>query len=151
MRKVKNAFPTVIFLFIWVLIGSCNKEKKYTRFLEGDWDCVLVKMQDAEGFTFFYTPAIGSNPSLGKLTIDAQQNVTCSVFSEFQTFASVVKDSLVLNGIVAFNLKENEINWIQANDTLKNRIFILNKTDLEFEYYNTSLNRRVRYVFHKSN
>lgn len=148
MYKIRILLVTMVLLTTFI---GCNKEKKYSRDLEGNWDCVLVKMQDAEGFTFFDTPAIGSNPSLGSLTIDKNQKVSCLVYSQFQTFASVVEDSLVVDGNVQLNLKANEINWITPSDTLKNRIFILTKSDLEFEYYNATLNRRIRYVFQKAN
>ena len=46
-------------LFVCVILFvSCNKERRFNRNLQGTWEVDMVKLQDADGFSFFdYNPA----------------------------------------------------------------------------------------------
>ncbi|MBM3165407.1 MAG: hypothetical protein FJZ80_08100 [Bacteroidetes bacterium] len=133
----------------WVLLVSsilccaaCNKEKRYTRYLQGTWNCAMVRLQNADGFTFF------DHIPNGNLSF-SETSVQGLVVSDFVTFQGNVVDSLNLNGNYVMHLENNELNWLQDNDTLKNRIFVITRDDLELEYYDPLSNCRFRYVFEK--
>jgi hypothetical protein len=132
-------------VFLLVVLGisvACNKEKRYRRYLQGSWKCSMVRFQNVDGFTFFdHTPN-------GYLTFSGN-SVQGLVASDITTFQGNAVDSLDLNGTFMMDLAQSELNWIQNNDTLSNRIFVLTKDNLEFEYFNASANQRLRYVFEK--
>lgn len=131
-----------MFLMVSILLLSCNKEKRLVRFLQGSWTCSMVRYQDASGFTFY-----DSLPN-GGIQID-ETSVQGEVASQFNTFQGLATDSLVLNGTFALNLGNSELMWIQGQDTLRNRIFVITKTNLEFEYYDDIVQKRLRYVLVK--
>ena len=122
---------------------ACNKAKRYERYLQGTWTSTLVRLQDYDGFTFF-----DQEPS-GTLTFSGS-TVKGSVISSFQTFQGALTDTLSLNGNFEIHVQDNELNWIQHGDTLKNRIFVITKDNLEIEYYDVPSQNRYRYVFEKN-
>jgi hypothetical protein len=129
-------------LLCLMLLISCNKERRFNRNLQGTWEVDMVKLQDKDGFSFFdYNPQgnlqIADNTVQGKLT------------ASFQTFQGVVADTLSLQGTYELNLADSELNWIQASDTLKNRIFVITNKNLEIEHYDATSQLRLRYVFKK--
>lgn len=130
-------------LFVIFLCFACSKQRRYTNYLEGDWNCTMIRLQDSEGFTFF------DNAPNGTLTIGDNKQINGSIFSHFTTFQNSIYDSIWIQGIYQLELDKQEINWIQSNDTLKNRLFVITKTDLEYEYFDATLNQRTRYVFRK--
>ncbi|MFM7387697.1 MAG: hypothetical protein ACKO5L_06015, partial [Bacteroidota bacterium] len=71
------------------------------------------------------------------------------VVSDFTTFQGNAVDSLNLNGTFMMDLAQSELNWIQNNDTLNNRIFVITRDNLEVEYFDALSNQRLRYVFEK--
>jgi hypothetical protein len=71
------------------------------------------------------------------------------VVSDFTTFQGNAVDSLNLNGTFTMDLSQSELNWIQNNDTLNNRIFVITRDNLEMEYFDGMSNQRLRYVFEK--
>jgi len=60
-----------------------------------------------------------------------------------------VADTLALQGSYLLKLNESELNWVQAPDTIKNRIFVITNKNLEIEYYDAQAQQRLRYVFVK--
>jgi hypothetical protein len=58
-------------------------------------------------------------------------------------------DTFQLAGHYFLTLKNEEINFVLGQDTLKARLLLLTNTDLEFEYYNALKSKRVRYIFKK--
>ena len=132
-------------IFSLVLVGvvlSCNKEKRYNRYLQGTWKCSMVRLQNVDGFTFF------DHAPNGNLTFSGT-SVQGLVVSDFTTFQGNAVDSLNLNGTFMMDLAQSELNWIQNNDTLNNRIFVITRDNLEVEYFDALSNQRLRYVFEK--
>ncbi|MCF8220701.1 MAG: hypothetical protein K9I97_04375 [Cryomorphaceae bacterium] len=133
-----------VLCFIALLFFSCNKERRLNRHLQGTWEVDLVKLQDADGFSFFdYYPT-------GSVMI-TDESVQGELTAAFQTFQGSVADTLALQGTYLLKLNESELNWVQAPDTIKNRIFAITNKNLEIEYYNAQAQQRLRYVFKKVN
>ena len=122
---------------------SCSKEKRYTKALKGAWQIQLVKYQDNEGFSFYDEQAVGS------LVIGDNQLVNGAIYSSFIGNSGQLMDTFQLAGHYFLTLKNEEINFVLGQDTLKARLFLLTNTDLEFEYYNALKSKRVRYIFKK--
>lgn len=132
-------------IFFLILVGvvlSCNKEKRYNRYLQGTWKCSMVRLQNVDGFTFF------DHAPVGNLTFSGT-SVQGLVVSDFTTFQGNEVDSLGLNGTFSLDMSQSQLNWIQNNDTLSNRIFVITKDNLEVEYFDAISNQRLRYVFEK--
>lgn len=132
----------LLLIFLSGLVLSCNKEKRYNRYLQGTWKCSLVRLQNMDGFTFF------DQFPIGELTFSGT-SVQGLVVSDFTTFQGNAVDSLNLNGTFTMDLSQSELNWIQNNDTLNNRIFVITRDNLEVEYFDALSNQRLRYVFEK--
>lgn len=132
----------LLLIFLSGLVLSCNKEKRYNRYLQGTWKCSLVRLQNIDGFTFF------DQSPIGELTFSGT-SVQGLVVSDFTTFQGNAVDSLNLNGTFTMDLSQSELNWIQNNDTLNNRIFVITRDNLEVEYFDALSNQRLRYVFEK--
>ena len=133
-----------VLCFIALLFFSCNKERRLNRHLQGTWEVNMVKLQDADGFSFF-----DYNPS-GVMMI-SDESVQGELTSSFQTFQGLVSDTLALQGSYWLNINDAELNWVQTTDTIKNRIFVITNKNLEIEYYNAQAQQRLRYVFKKVN
>jgi len=133
-----------VLCFIALLFLSCNKERRLNRHLQGTWEVNMVKLQDADGFSFF-----DYNPS-GVMMI-SNESVQGELTSSFQTFQGLVLDTLALQGSYWLNINDAELNWVQTSDTIKNRIFVITNKNLEIEYYNAQAQKRLRYVFKKVN
>jgi hypothetical protein len=134
----------ILFFFCLVFVLSCNKERRLNKDLQGTWEVDMVKLQDADGFSFFdYNPT-------GNLNI-SDTSVQGEITSLFQSFQGSVADTLALNGSFLLKLNESELNWVQAPDTIKNRIFVITNKNLEIEYYDEQAQQRLRYVFKKVN
>jgi hypothetical protein len=134
----------ILFFFCLVFMLSCNKERRLNKDLQGTWEVDMVKLQDADGFSFFdYNPT-------GNLNI-SDTSVQGEITSLFQSFQGSVADTLALNGSFLLKLNESELNWVQAPDTIKNRIFVITNKNLEIEYYDAQAQQRLRYVFKKVN
>ena len=103
----------------------------------------MVKLQDADGFSFF-----DNNPK-GSLKI-ADESVEGELTAAFETFQGLVADTLALQGKYLLKLNESELNWVQASDTIKNRIFVITNKNLEIEHYDATSQLRLRYVFKKA-
>lgn len=126
-----------VFLFV-----SCNKERRFNKDLQGTWEVDMVKLQDADGFSFFdYNPKGNLNFS--------DTSVQGEITSLFQSFQGSVADTLALQGSYLLKLNESELNWVQSLDTIKNRIFVITNKNLEIEYYDAQAQQRLRYVFVK--
>ncbi len=132
-----------ILLICLITLFSCSKEKRYTKALKGTWQIELVKLQDNEGFSFFDKQAVGS------LVIDDDQLVSGAIYSSFAGNSGQLLDTFQLAGHYFLTLKNEEINFVLGQDTLKARLLLLTNSDLEFEYYNTLKSKRVRYIFKK--
>ena len=130
-------------LICLITLFSCSKEKRYIKALKGTWQIELVKLQDNEGFSFFDKQAIGS------LVIDDDQLVSGAIYSSFACNSGQLLDTFQLAGHYFLTLKNEEINFVLGQDTLKARLLLLTNTDLEFEYYNALKYKRVRYIFKK--
>jgi hypothetical protein len=130
-------------LICLITLFSCSKEKRYTKALKGIWQIELVKLQDNEGFSFFDKHAVGS------LVIDDDQLVNGAIYSSFEGNSGQLMDTFQLAGYYFLTLKNEEINFVLGQDTLKARLLLLTNTDLEFEYYNALKSKRVRYIFKK--
>lgn len=133
----------IIPLICLITLFSCSKEKRYTKALKGTWQIELVKLQDNEGFSFFDEQAVGS------LVIDDDQLVSGAIYSSFAGNSGQLLDTFQLAGHYFLTLKNEEINFVLGQDTLKARLLLLTNTDLEFEYYNALKSKRVRYIFKK--
>ena len=133
----------LLFLVVSTLLAACNKEKRYERYLQGTWTSTMVRLQDYDGFTF-----LDQEPS-GTLTFSGT-TVKGSVICSFATFQGALTDTLSLDGNFDIHVQDNELNWMQNGDTLKNRIFVLTRDNLEIEYYDVPSQKRYRYVFEKN-
>ena len=134
----------ILFFFCLVFMLSCNKERRLNKDLQGTWEVDMVKLQDADGFSFFdYNPT-------GNLNI-SDTSVQGEITSLFQSFQGSVADTLALQGSYLLKLNESELNWVQSPDTIKNRIFVITNKNLEIEYYDAQAQQRLRYVFKKVN
>jgi hypothetical protein len=134
----------ILFFFCLVFMLSCNKERRFNKDLQGTWEVDMVKLQDADGFSFFdYNPT-------GNLSI-SETSVQGEITSFFQSFQGSVADTLELQGSYLLKLNESELNWVQAPDTIKNRIFVITNKNLEIEHYDAQAQQRLRYVFKKVN
>ena len=133
---------SILFFFCLVFMLSCNKERRLNKDLQGTWEVDMVKLQDADGFSFFdYNPT-------GNLNI-SDTSVQGEITSLFQSFQGSVADTLALQGSYLLKLNESELNWVQAPDTIKNRIFVITNKNLEIEHYDAQAQQRLRYVFVK--
>ena len=133
---------SILFFFCLVFMLSCNKERRLNKDLQGTWEVDMVKLQDADGFSFFdYNPT-------GNLNI-SDTSVQGEITSLFQSFQGSVSDTLTLQGSYLLKLNESELNWVQAPDTIKNRIFVITNKNLEIEHYDAQAQQRLRYVFVK--
>ena len=133
---------SILFFFCLVFMLSCNKERRFNKDLQGTWEVDMVKLQDADGFSFFdYNPT-------GNLNI-SDTSVQGEITSLFQSFQGSVSDTLTLQGSYLLKLNESELNWVQSPDTIKNRIFVITNKNLEIEYYDAQAQQRLRYVFVK--
>jgi len=132
-----------ILLICLITLFSCSKEKRYTKALKGTWQIELVKLQDNEDFSFFDEQAVGS------LVIDDDQLVSGAIYSSFAGNSGQLLDTFQLAGHYFLTLKNEEINFVLGQDTLKARLLLLTNSDLEFEYYNALKSKRVRYIFKK--
>jgi len=130
-------------LICLIALFSCSKEKRYLKELKGTWQIQLVKLQDNEGFSFFDEQAVGS------LFFDDAQLANGTVSSSFTGNSGQLTDTFQLAGHYFLNLKNEEINFVLGQDTLITRLLLLTNTDLEFEYYNASKSKRMRYIFKK--
>lgn len=129
-------------LLCLTLLISCNKERRFNRNLQGTWEVDMVKLQDQDGFSFFdYNPK-------GNLQI-ADNTVQGELTAAFETFQGSLADTLSLQGTYELKLTDSELNWIQAPDTIKNRIFVITNKNLEIEHYDATSQLRLRYVFKK--
>jgi len=129
-------------LLCLTLLISCNKERRFNRNLQGTWEVDMVKLQDVDGFSFFdYNPK-------GNLQI-ADNTVQGELTAAFETFQGSLADTLSLQGTYELKLTDSELNWIQAPDTIKNRIFVITNKNLEIEHYDATSQLRLRYVFKK--
>lgn len=129
-------------LLCLILLNSCNKERRFNRDLQGTWEVDMVKLQDVDGFSFFdYNPK-------GNLQI-ADNTVQGELTAAFETFQGSLADTLSLQGTYELKLTDSELNWIQAPDTIKNRIFVITNKNLEIEHYDATSQLRLRYVFKK--
>ena len=126
-----------------ILLVSCNKDRRFNRNLQGTWEVDMVKLQDADGFSFF-----DNNPK-GSLKI-ADESVEGELTAAFETFQGLVADTLAFQGKYLLKLNESELNWVQASDTIKNRIFVITNKNLEIEHYDATSQLRLRYVFKKA-
>ena len=133
----------LILSFIQLLI-SCSKENSFKKKLSGTWKIQLVKYQDNEGFSFYDEQAVGS------LVFDDAQLVNGTVSSSFMGNSGQLTDTFQLAGHYFLHLKNEEINFVLGQDTLITRLFLLTNTDLEFEYFNASKSKRMRYIFKKN-
>lgn len=133
---------SILFFFCLVFMLSCNKERRFNKDLQGTWEVDMVKLQDADGFSFF-----DYNPS-GNLSI-SETSVQGEITSMFQSFQGSVSDTLALQGSYLLKLNESELNWVQSPDTIKNRIFVITNKNLEIEHYDAQAQQRLRYVFVK--
>lgn len=134
-----------LLVFLSVVLGisvACNKEKRFSRYLQGTWKCSMVRLQNVDGFTFF------DHAPNGNLSFSGN-SVQGLVVTDFTTFQGNAVDSLNLNGTFTMDLAQSELNWIQNNDTLNNRIFVITRDNLEVEYFDEMSNQRLRYVFEK--
>ena len=135
---------SILFFFCLLFMFSCNKERRFSKDLQGTWEVDMVKLQDADGFSFFdYNPT-------GNLSI-SDTSVEGEITSLFQSFQGSVSDTLTLQGSYLLKLNESELNWVQSPDTIKNRIFVITNKNLEIEYYDAQAQQRLRYVFKKVN
>ena len=134
----------LILSFIQLLL-SCSKENSFKKKLIGTWQIQLVKYQDNEGFSFHDEQAVGS------LVFDDAQLVNGTVSSSFAGNSGQLTDTFELAGNYFLNLKNEEINFVLGQDTLKARLLLLTNTDLEFEYYNALKSKRLRYILKKFN
>ncbi len=134
----------LILSFIQLLL-SCSKENSFKKKLIGTWQIQLVKYQDNEGFSFYDEQAVGS------LVFDDAQLVNGTVSSSFAGNSGQLTDTFELAGNYFLNLKNEEINFVLGQDTLKARLLLLTNTDLEFEYYNALKSKRLRYILKKFN
>ena len=133
---------SILFFFCLVFMLSCNKERRFNKDLQGTWEVDMVKLQDADGFSFFdYNPT-------GNLNI-SDTSVQGEITSMFQSFQGSVSDTLKLQGSYLLKLNESELNWVQSPDTIKNRIFVITNKNLEIEHYDAQAQQRLRYVFVK--
>jgi len=132
----------LILSFIQLLL-SCSKENSFKKKLIGTWQIQLVKYQDNEGFSFYDEQAVGS------LVFDDAQLVNGALTSSFAGNSGQLTDTIQLAGYYFLNLKNEEINFVLGQDTLKARLFLLTNTDLDFEYYNALESKRLRYILKK--
>ena len=135
----------ILLISLLHLILSCSKENSFKKKLSGTWQIQLVKYQDNEGFSFYDEQAVGS------LVFDDAQLANGTVSSSFAGNSGQLTDTFQLAGHYFLNLKNEEINFVLGQDTLITRLLLLTNTDLEFEYYNVSKSRGMRYIFKKSN
>ena len=135
----------IFLIFLLHLLLSCSKENSFKKKLSGTWQIQLVKYQDNEGFSFYDEQAVGS------LVFDDAQLANGTVSSSFAGNSGQLTDTFQLAGHYFLNLKNEEINFVLGQDTLITRLLLLTNTDLEFEYYNVSKSRGMRYIFKKSN
>ena len=130
-------------LICLITLFSCSKENSFKKKLNGTWQIQLVKYQDNEGFSFYDEQAVGT------LVFDDAQLVNGTVSSSFAGNSGQLLDTFQLAGHYFLTLKNEEINFVLGQDTLKARLLLLTNSDLEFEYYNALKSKRVRYIFKK--
>jgi hypothetical protein len=134
----------VIFLCLVFLFFSCDKVKQYNKVILGSWTIKTVMLKDKNDFTFYdFAPQ-------GNFEFKNNQLASGSVNASFHGLYGTFYDSFAVNGNYYLDLEKQEFNLVNGNDTLHSRLFLLTKSDLEFEFYDSIQGKRVRYSFKKS-
>lgn len=120
----------ILFGLLALVLLSCSKYKQNSKFLVGDWQVDVVRIEDGEGFLFYDSLASGSFLFDGS-TIDGNSSYSYSYFGQYD-----VSDSVLFTKS-SYALKQNgEVILIaRPTDTLEAKIIMLTKKELTFEYY----------------
>ena len=120
----------ILFVLLTFVLLSCSKYKQNSKFLTGDWQVDVVRIEDGEVFFFYDSLASGSFLFDGS-TIDGNSSYSYSYFGQYD-----VSDSVLFTKS-SYALKQNgEVILIaRPTDTLEAKIIMLTKKELTFEYY----------------
>jgi hypothetical protein len=123
MKKIIVGLLTLVLL-------SCSKYKQNSKFLVGEWQVDVVRIEDGEGFLFYDSLASGSLAFDGS-TIDGSSSYSYSYFGQY-----VVSDSvLFIQNSCGLAQNGDVLIIARPTDTLKAKIIMLTKKELTFEYY----------------
>lgn len=134
----------VIFICLVFMLFSCNKAKQYDKVILGSWSIQTVMLKDKNNFTFYdFAPQ-------GLFEFKFNHLASGSVSASFPGLYGTFSDSFAVNGNYFLDLDKQEFNLANGNDTLHSRLFLLTKSDFEFEFYDSIQGKRARYSFKKS-
>jgi len=137
---------SLIFLVIFFVLLSCNKENSISKKLDGIWTVNRIKVEDGEGFSYY-----DSSPD-GTISFESElKKISSQVYYEFiglQGFTIIDTFKLNQNNYI-FNAKKDRIFINSGVDTINARIILLTKNSMELEYYDLLKYRLVRFVLSK--
>ncbi len=136
----------VLYLFMFLILSACSKEKRVERKLEGNWLVTKVRIQDSEGFT--YDDSIPN----GELSFNTQNKlVSGKIVFDYSTISlSSHEDSLQLNDFdYQLDTDEGRFYADSANLRYDFRILSVTKSDLQIEYYDLQKYQLKRFVLVK--
>ena len=136
----------VLYLFMFLILSACSKEKRVERKLEGNWLVTKVRIQDSEGFT--YDDSIPS----GELSFNPQNKlISGNIKFDYSTISlTSFEDSLQLNDFdYQLNTVEGRFYADSANLRYDFRILSITKSDLQIEYYDLQKYQLKRFVLVK--
>jgi len=123
MKKIIVGLLTLVLL-------SCSKYKQNSKFLVGEWQVDVVRIEDGEGFLFYDSLANGSFAFNGS-TIDGNSSYSYSYFGQYNVSDSV----LFTQNSCELDQNGDVLIIARPTDTLKAKIIMLTKKELTFEYY----------------
>lgn len=120
----------ILFGLLTLVLLSCSKYKQNSKYLVGNWQVDVVRIEDGEGFLFYDSLANGSFSFDGS-TIEGNSNYSYSYFGQY-----TVSDSVVFTQNSCALDQNGEVLMIaRPTDTLEAKIIMLTKKELTFEYY----------------
>lgn len=129
-------FKNIFFLFIFSLFfTSCDKQKRTTKKIDGEWEITSYKLTDTEGLSE-YAACSGSyifNSCENKST---SCGYSCALAFEFPSITGTAIESGIFEVLPDGEYMDvTNIDSLNAVISLYNyRILILTKTDLHLEY-----------------
>lgn len=120
----------ILFVLLTLVLLSCSKYKQNSKFLTGDWQVDVVRIEDGEGFLFYDSLASGSFLFDGS-TIDGNSSYSYSYFGQYDVSDSV----LFTQNSCELDLNGEVLIIARTTDTLEAKIIMLTKKELTFEYY----------------
>ncbi len=140
---MKNSLFFFILLFTFI---SCSKEQRVNKKLHGKWSVKIIQIEDGEGFMYF-----DSLPNGTIEFISNQKNINANIIYNYVNLNgyNVIDSFKLINENYVFNSKSDRIIFNYNFVLINARIILLTKKSLEFEYYDMTKYKLVRFILFK--